>query len=466
MEARATHSIPSLYSFVTLRPERFGAIVFNPYLGVEEELDPIEAFIAGMINGRNSDTQVCRAVASRFGLSEADSQGRIGKTLATLSGMLAVSFDEGEESARPLLPDTPVFEDHGPYLSAPKSVIWDVTYACNLKCPHCLTSSRKALKRELTTDQAMALVDMMTKAKILYLSLSGGEPFLRPDIIPILKHIASTNMRLDIATNGVALPVDILKAMRDLPIFQIQVSIDGIGEQHDRFRGRTGAFDASVQTIRRLADEGISVSIGATVTAENIDDLERIMDFAVKEGCSGFKAIPFMPAGRGKKNQDRLKLTPQDHLRFCRTLEKRSKDLEGVIRVTTESSFPFLLNPPPDVRYENGPMGCSAGYDTISIGADGSMYPCPFLRDFRLGNVLKSGLNKLWRDAPVLNTLRTLEKKDMAEPCHSCSYCQTYCRGGCRASAYMAFGDFLGADPNCFKPLLDRERGAQQPTPS
>lgn len=448
------HLIPSLFSFITLRQERFGALIFNPYLGTEEELDPIEAYIASLCNGSNSCRQVETAVQRRFGLPLSESWRRISDTVKKLSQMCALTFRDGEEPARPLLPDTAVFPEDGPYLSAPKNIIWDVTYACNLRCPHCLTASGKAHKGELDTNQALSLIDRLADAKVFSLSLVGGEPFLRPDILVLLERISATNMRADIATNGVELPERILRGLRDLSVFQVQVSIDGIGKQHDQFRGRKGAFDAACCTVQRLREEGIAVSLSTTVTAGNVNTLNQIIDLALELDCSGFKAIPFLPAGRGKDNADWLKLDSKEHLQVSQTLVEQSRRLEGRLNISTETCFPFLLEPPPAETYSNGPMGCSAGYDILSIGADGTCYPCPFLHDFPLGNLMSSSLRYLWREAPVLQTLRTLQKQDIGEPCKNCPYSPLLCRGGCRAAAYLEYGDLQAGDPTCFQPIV------------
>lgn len=441
--------VPSLNSFITLRPERFGALLFNPYLGYEEELDPIDAYVVGLCNGHNTLGQIQVALGRRFGLSNRKITKRISQVLDRMTQCFAVVLKQGEQIGRIRLPDIPVFPEDGPYYCAPKSVIWDVTYVCNLACPHCLTSSGKKTA-ELNTKQAMSLIDELAKHKVLLLSLSGGEPFLRPDIVELLTHIASTNMRIDIATNGFELYEHIVRSVRDLPIFQVQVSIDGIGEQHDQFRGRKGAFERACRTVRQLREDGIAVSLSTTVTKENLDSLDRIINLAVELGCSGYKAIPFIPAGRGQNNALRLKLDSEGYHRLCRTMRDRRQSLKGQLNISTEASFDFLLGPHPQSSTANGSMGCSAGYDTLSIGADGTAYPCPFLHDFSLGNLLERPLRWIWRKSPMLKSLRTITKQDLSEPCRSCTYAPLQCRGGCRAAAYHEYGDLYAADPTCF----------------
>lgn len=444
-------TIPSLYPFVTFRRERFGGLVFNPYLGIEEELDLIEAYCVALCNGHNSERQVVEAMRSRFGFTRLQVQNRYENLKQRLLSAMTLRFDRGREPGRPSLPDSAVFLDDGPYYRTPKDATWDLTYACNLRCSHCLTNSGKSKQGELDTIQAFALIDRLREAKVLRVSLTGGEPFLRPDLVAIIRRITDVNMRVDIATNGFDIQDHILSRLQDLPLFQVQVSIDGTEQQHDSLRGVEGAFARSCQTVRRLRKADLAVAISMTVTAENLPTLERAIDLALEMDCNGFKAITFMPAGRGGRHRLRLQLNPDQQRTFTSIIARRSKELEGRLNITTETTFAHLLEQAPPNSCPDGPMGCSASYDTLSIGANGIVYPCPFLQDFPLGNLLEKPLDYIWYESPTLRILRTITKRNMGEPCRSCPYAPHLCRGGCRAAAYLAHGDLLAADPTCFK---------------
>lgn len=435
---------PKYYSYITYRPERFGALVFNPYTSSELNFTPEEAEIAVMINGALKFSTMCKLIEDKMIISPFEAEERVDTVIKRLKGIGAVRFcDEPGEALK--------IENHCDagelFLSSPKSAIWDVTYLCNLSCPHCLTSSGHK-RDELDTKEAMRLVDELSDAKLLYLSLSGGEPFLRPDIVEIIKYSTEKNIRTDIASNGVLIKQDILKKLRDLPVFQIQLSIDGIGQSHDAFRGRRGAFDEILSNIDILKEEGISVSISTTATTLNIGEIESIIDLAAKKGCVAYKAIPFLPAGRGKENRH-LSLSPDQHMSLARILFDKSREYEGIMKVTSETTFAFLLSESEVEPVDDGKMGCAAGHDTISIGADGTLYPCPFLHEHPLGNILLTPLREVWRRSPVLNELRSLKKKDMASPCSTCRHAAVNCCGGCRAAAYNNTGSFSECDPLC-----------------
>lgn len=441
---------PNIFSFITLRKENFGAILFNPYLGIEQDLSFAGAYTALLCNGRNSCSQIITQLQKQFSLSRDQAVKEFESNLSVIDNMCALElFDSVNDQS------VAVEVDQFPSqscLTAAKSVIWDVTYSCNLSCPHCLTNSGEKSLQELNTKQAVSLIDQLACQKVLYLSLSGGEPFLRKDICQLLKHISQTGMRMDVATNGLVLPEKILNCLKKLSVFQVQVSIDGIGASHDSFRGLKGAFTASCETLRKLKQEGIDISISTTATSQNLNELERIIDLAVNLGCCGFKAIPFLAAGRGKHYQKQLQLSKQQSLQFCQLIVRKSKELMGVINIATETSFSFLLDGQDYTTADlDGGMVCSAGYDTLSIGADGTVYPCPFLQEFPLGNLRHESLRNIWLNSKVLRTLRTLKKKDMCAECKSCSYASSLCSGGCRAAAYISSGSIRGKDPLCFK---------------
>lgn len=455
---RAGSESPALFPFITLRRERFGAIIFNPYLNSELDLDRGEALVAQMCTGAFSTGEIVDACVSQLAVSEDAARAKVEDTIHRLEELCAVRFVKAGPPARPPVADTRRIGGYAWFLS-PKSVLWDVTYACNLSCPHCLTDSGHKRARELDTNEALALVARLAGAKVLRLSLVGGEPFLRPDILDIIGCAAASGMRVDLSSNGFHVPEEIIDALDGLPVFQIQISIDGIGEAHDEFRGRAGAFEAACRTLRMLKEHGISTSISATATAKNVDHLGELIELAITLGCDAFKAIPFVPAGRGKSHGEELALGKEGSLKLSRTLMEKSAELAGKITVATEPAFGALLDGGAYTSRSDGPMICSAGYDTLSLGADGTAYPCPFLHDFPLGNLLEIPMDTIWHDSDVLNGLRTLRKSKMEGPCATCGLAATRCAGGCRAAAYLASGSLKGPDPLCFRELLDTSAG-------
>lgn len=443
------NTFPKYYSFINFRPERFGALVFNPYTASELELNRNETYIGAFFSGEFSVNDIITSYGNSFFLPVFEARKQVFQVIEKIKGIGALKLHETKQVPT-------VIEKHreqieltsGPYYTAPKGAVWDITYLCNLKCPHCLTSSGNKKNDELSHEEAIRLIDRLAEAKLLYLSFSGGEPFLRPDLPELINYSSKKNIRTDIASNGVDIDSSLLLKLRDLPLFHIQVSIDGIGNSHDTFRGRTGAFNKIIENIKRLKNEGISVSVSTTATATNYNQIGSIIDLAAEMGCIAYKAIPFLPAGRGRSNTH-LILGSEDYLNVCKTLREKSKEYSGIINISSETTFAFLLGHHVTVKTEDGYMGCSAGYDTLSIGANGTAYPCPFLQEIPLGNLLEIPLRDLWKNSPILAELRGIYKKDMDQPCRECSYAPEHCRGGCRASAFYKTGSLRGCDPMC-----------------
>ncbi len=449
---------PSLHPFITLRDEHFGALVFNPYTGAERSFAAAESDVIRNLDGRRDQVTLSRIIASRHGFPPDQAAAIVGNTLTALRGLHALDEEGGDAgrpapAAAPACGATPACDG---ILSAPKSAIWELTRACNLECVHCLARGGEDVTRELDLPQLLRIVDILEEARVLRLFLSGGEPFVSPWILPLIERLSETNIYFDLGTNGFDVPEEFFRNLDTYRLFLVQVSIDGIGDRHDAFRRRKGAFAAAARTIRRLSEAGVDVTISTTATAENLDQIEGIIDFALQTGCAGFKAIGFVAAGRGNANASRLKLTRDQYRALAALLVRKQAELAGTLSVETGTTMSFLLEPralDPAPAREAGPkrLGCAAGSETLYIAADGTAYPCPFFRDFPLGNCLQTPLTEIWRNAPFLTYLRTLTDANVSEECRACPHLGAGCNAGCRASAYLASGDLCGMDPSCFR---------------
>jgi radical SAM protein with 4Fe4S-binding SPASM domain len=443
---------PWVFSFITARAESFGSIVYNPFLAKELLLDREGTRIFHLLDGKTTLRELHARLGSPEGCAPADMKGKVDQTLHDLQGIAAISV-QPRNSPRP----PPIIRPREPsesFLSAPRNVTWELTRACNLRCPHCLSDSGPPSRDELDTESAVRLADGLRKAGVFGVSFTGGEPFQRRDLPALVDAVSSRHMSVDIATNGVGISTTIVGEIARRQVFQIQVSIDGIGEAHDRFRGLRGAFEQARDTIRRFRGEGIAVSVSTTVTSHNLDAIDSIVDFALAEGCSAYKAIPFLPAGRGRERRE-LCLNAIGHKKLCETIVAREAELRGRMGFSIDSTMHYLIDPglPEPLRSceGNARIGCSAGQDVLNIGPDGTVYPCPFLRDFPLGSLCEQSLSDIWTESPILMRLRTLKASDLPRGCAACGYLGSSCAGGCRAAAYLETGDLLGPDPTCFK---------------
>lgn len=441
-------AIPFIFSYVILRPESFGALLYNPVMGIDITLDREESRIAFLCDGSRSMEEIIAYMEKRGGLKPAASGDITVDTIKKLSGMGALGFrpEKRPEQRRPRLYRGPL------ELSAPKRVTWEITSECNLRCPHCFTSASTGVG-DLSKAQARQVVGQLARARVFYVLLSGGEAMLRPDVFDILRGLSAARIRTDIGTNGLDVAPKAIKKLKEAGVRHTHVSVDGIGEPHDIFRGRKGAFEAACGTIQKLLDAGLGASISTTATAVNVRDLGRIIDLAVDLRCTGFNAIPFFPVGRGKASNDRYKLSREDLYIYYRTINDKRKEYKGRLVISSEMRYPFLFGEKAEID-DHAHMGCAAGYDTLCIGPDGTVYPCPYLRDFPLGNVKINSIGAIWRKSRTLELLGDVKKEGLGEPCKSCRWAPSPCIGGCRAMAYYYAGDLMAADPTCVRDLI------------
>jgi MoaA/NifB/PqqE/SkfB family radical SAM enzyme len=152
------------------------------------------------------------------------------------------------------------------YLSVPLTIIWEVTHACNLDCLHCLSACGQKFPGELTTDEAIHLIDTLAELNIFSITLGGGEPLVREDIFDLIKHCTDKNLCVRLSTNGYNVTAGTIGRLKNLNVFAVQVSIDGLRESHDYLRNRKGAFERAIEALRLFRNAGCHTFM--TVTAK------------------------------------------------------------------------------------------------------------------------------------------------------------------------------------------------------
>lgn len=363
-----------------------------------------------------------------------------------------------------------------PYVpGAPFQVVWDITRACNLKCIHCYERSEPGVpvKGELSTEEAMRGIDVLSRAGVVILAFSGGEPTVRPDILKLIEYAHGKGIYVAMATNALAFASrDKVKEFKRAGLQFVQISLDGVNpETHDRFRGVPGAFEKTVKGIENCVAEDLFVEVAATATKHNYKEIPELIDFVDRLGADWFMLYNFVPTGRGREIVE-SDLTPEDReelLVACWNMLKTR-------RINVLSTAPYFARIAQEVEeaakaevvpthFYNPKLtgqlkrladfigGCGAGRFYVSIEPNGDIYPCVFFpheEAVKIGNILKDDFEKLWREHELLKILR--DKDLLAENCRSCKY--RYTCGGCRARAYNYFGDVLAPDPGC---ILNKE---------
>ncbi len=455
--------IPDVFSFITIRKEKSGGFIFNPFLFNEIALDDIEIRVIELCNGSLYVKDIADFIAEEFCLSERDSCWKTTQSINKFINYFAINWcEEKKNGALPQKADpsnnnkeTQENDTTEQYYSAPLSVIFELTNSCNLKCKHCLVDAGAANNQELSFADIKKIIDQLHELKVLNINFGGGEPLLRPDLFDILQYTSNLNIGVMLSTNGFLVTDSVLEKLEDINTFAVQISVDGLEKTHDSFRGVKGSFKRAVTALKLFSDKGYFTTMSTMMLHNNINEIESLIKLAVSNGVSSFKLSTFMPAGRADDNKNEFQLSPVELKNLSQKLLILKKQYAEVIEMDTKGTFPWLLENKPQKDTGGFPerhtqIGCSAGRTNLTISATGEAYACPFFRNFPVGNLRTEKLKDLWNTAEVFSMFRNLNSKNLKGKCKNCEYLPYFCQGGCRAAAFLQTGDFYAEDPHCW----------------
>ncbi|MBF0521960.1 MAG: radical SAM protein [Candidatus Omnitrophica bacterium] len=359
-----------------------------------------------------------------------------------------------------MIPITKIFKGERTEHTARKMgplFVWNVTSRCNLSCGHCYRDSAPGNQPvDLTDERCLSLAQEIKSLNPPIVLLTGGEPLLRKNIFDIIKRCKDVGLRVGLSTNGTLIDENMAKKISAAGVDYVGISVDGKKESHDRFRGLTGAFDASWQGIQYLNEHGVKTGVRFTLTKANSKDLWDILDKTVQAGVKRFCLYHLVYAGRGSADQDMAAQDKRSVMAkfFHKVQEISSRDAQfDVLTTDNPADGIFMLDLVKDkasaISCVMSHQGCSAGDRVVYLDSTGDVYPCQFLRDCSLGNVLEKPLMEIWQDTnnPLLRQLRN--KKDFLEgKCGVCTH-KEIC-GGCRARAKAYHGSLWAEDPACY----------------
>jgi len=326
-------------------------------------------------------------------------------------------------------------------LDAPICLTWEITYACNLQCVHCLSSSGVRDPRELSTAQAKAVLDELRDLQVFYINIGGGEPMIRKDFFEILEHAAHNNIGVKFSTNGTYIDAENAKRLAGMDHLDVQISIDGVdAATNDDVRG-TGSFKVALRAMDYLRDANFGqFKISVVVTRHNVDQLDQFKALADSYGAQ-LRITRLRPSGRGVDSWEELHPTQAQQRQIYNWL------LAHGDTVLTGDSF-FHLNALGVGETLPGLNMCGAGRVVCLIDPIGDVYACPFVihDQFKAGSIFdEGGFTSVWRDSELFLSLR---KPTSSGACASCGSYDP-CQGGCMAAKFFTGLPLDGPDPEC-----------------
>ncbi len=349
-------------------------------------------------------------------------------------------------------------------------VVWNVTRRCNLKCIHCYSNSRNVFySNELTTEQGRALLADLAAFGSPVILFSGGEPMMRPDLHELARFAAEKGMRVVISTNGTLITKKEVAVYKKIGLSYMGVSLDGLRDVNDRFRGVKGAFNATLQGIRTARDAGIKVGIRFTISKRNYEEIPAVFDLIEKENIPRACFYHLVYSGRGSKliGED---LSLEASRQVIDIILDRTRDLfsrglqKEILTVDNHADGPYiylrLLKEDPRRAEEVMALlkmneGNSSGHGIGCVSWDGEVYADQFWRIHSFGNVKKRPFSEIWMDTSneVMAKLKE-RKRHVKGRCARCRWLDV-CGGNFRARAEAVTGDLWAPDPACY--LTDTE---------
>ncbi|MEW6481608.1 MAG: radical SAM protein [bacterium] len=321
-----------------------------------------------------------------------------------------------------------------------KISVWNLTRKCNLSCKHCYIDAGENKGDELSKEEAFYVIDELASLDFKVLLFSGGEPLLYNYLFELNTYAKNKGIKTCLSSNGSLITEEIAIKIKDGGFEYVGISIDGIKETHDRFRGISGSFDKALQGLRILKKQGVKRGIRFTLTKENIDELPNVIGFAENEGIERFCLYHLIYTGRGKEGMD---VGKEERIKAIEYLIKRiEKGIKmEILTVANPCDGIYLLKKKPEIKIDNG---CQAGERIINISPEGNIYPCQFFKK-SLGNIREKSLKEILKN-PFLGKLKNRE--NLKGRCGKCVYKETC--GGCRVRAYATTSDYFGEDLSCY----------------
>ncbi len=351
-------------------------------------------------------------------------------------------------------------------------VVYNCTQRCNLKCVHCYShSTSKPGENELTTAEAKAFIQDIAEFGSPVILFSGGEPLTRPDVMELIEFAVSQGLRAVLSTNGTLISQEKARQLKQVNLSYVGVSLDGLQDVNDAFRGVPGAFQNALEGIRNCREAGIKVGLRFTINKRNASEVEPIFHLLEEEDIPRVCLYHLVYAGRGSDLMDE-DLSLDGSRQIVDTIMDLTLDFhtrgrpKEVLTVDNHCDGPYVYlrmvsenHPRAEDVFQllqyNG--GNSSGIGIGCVSWDGAVYADQFWRHYTFGNVRERKFSEVWTDTSdeLMAKLKN-RKPHLKGRCAQCKWLNI-CNGNFRVRAEAKTGDLWACDPACY--LADQEIG-------
>ncbi|MDP3500892.1 MAG: radical SAM protein [Myxococcales bacterium] len=336
----------------------------------------------------------------------------------------------------------------------PTYVVWELTLACDQPCTHCGSRAGVARPDELTTAQALGVVDQLAAMQTFEVVLIGGEAYLHPGFYELIRALRAKGIRPTMTTGGRSITPELAAKMREAGLHSVSVSVDGLEVTHDLMRASKGSFASATAALKAFRDVGLRTAANTNFNRLNLGDVEALYEHLRECGISAWQVMLTTPIGRASDRPAML-LQPWDLLDLMpRLVALKERGFSDGVLLMPGNNLGYFGPEETTLRSPAKGMtdywlGCQAGKFVMGIEANGGVKGCPSLqsRHYLGGSLAKQSLESLWNDTPQLAFARTRTVEDLWGFCRTCPFAES-CMGGCTFTAH-AFFDRPGNNPYC-----------------
>jgi SynChlorMet cassette radical SAM/SPASM protein ScmF len=328
-----------------------------------------------------------------------------------------------------------------------------LTGDCNMACRHCWIApsfeDSERSQKALPLDTFKAIINEAKEIGLNSVKLTGGEPFIHPDIIPILRHIRDQGLGLTIESNGVAVTphfADLVISCRN-PF--ISVSIDGSKGSHEWMRGVAGSFDRASRGVRTLVEAGIRPQVIMAVADQNKHEIAELAKYAQGLGAGSVKYNFVTPTARGEQmEKEGGTVTVEEQIRLSDWIHR---ELQKELKIELMTNLPFAFRSLSSMFGPQGNCGRCGIFSILGVLHDGTYALCGIgtsVPELCFGMAGKESLKEIWENSDVLNKIREHLPGDLKGICSRCLI-RNVCLGQCVANNYYVYHDILAGHKFC-----------------
>lgn len=310
-------------------------------------------------------------------------------------------------------------------------LFWECTLSCNAACKHCGSSAEKRkYEGELTTEEiknAFKQIANDMDATKIFINVTGGEPLVRKDLCDVMEYATNElGFHWGMTTNGILLTEENIEKLRKANMETISISIDGLEETHDEFRGVPNSYKKIINNLNNLKKSGYVKHIQVTTVfhKKNIKELEELYEVMLDLGLDSWRLASMDPIGRANENNDLL-LDGKDLKKLLDFIKSKKKDK----RLELTYGCPGFLGLDYEKEVRKYYFFCRTGINIASILYNGDLFVCPNvprIKSLIQGNIRTDNFKDIWDNK--YKEFRTNDRTKCGE-CEKCKYWD-YCLGG------------------------------------